>query len=95
MAIQIVGVSKLSEKVFAVTVQDTAQEVGMDENGAPLYRKYTENYNTNLQPEELKRRFEERIVEEAGQAKDLDDIKASVKASVESIDTAKLLSREG
>lgn len=73
-----------------VTVQDTGNQVGTDENNNPIYKTYSVKHNTNLPATDLKARIEKMILADKEADESISSIKTAIKTAVESIDTSKL-----
>lgn len=90
MAIQLISTTKPIGGVCTVTVQDTGNQVGTDENNNPIYKTYSIKHNTNLPATDLKARIEKMILADKEADESITSIKTAVKTTVESIDTSKL-----
>lgn len=93
MAIQLVSTTKTEGGLYMVTVQDTGQQIGT-EDGVPVYKTYTVPHNPNQAAAELKARIEKTIGDDLSRASDIVAVELAIKTTVESIDTAKLTTKE-
>lgn len=95
MAIQLISTTKPIGGVCTVTVQDTGNQVGTDENSNPIYKTYSVRHNTNLPASDLKARIETMILADKEADESISSIKTAIKTAVESIDTSKLSATKG
>ena len=95
MAIQLISTTKPMGGVCTVTVQDTGNQVGTDENSQPIYKTYSVRHNVNLSASDLKARIEKQILADQEADESIISIKTAIKTAVESIDTSKLSATKG
>jgi len=61
MAIELVNIMQINDGRHQVTIQDTADQTGLDEKNAPVYRTYTLIHPDGETADRLKKRFENLI----------------------------------
>lgn len=90
MAIQLISTTKPIGGVCTVTVQDTGNQIGTDENSNPIYKTYSVRHNVNLSAADLKARIEKLILADKEADESIATIETAIKTTVEGIDTSKL-----
>jgi len=90
MAINLLSTTKQASGIYSITVQDTSQQIGTDENNNPIYRTYTVKHNPALSATDLKTKIESLILADQKAASDAETVTTAIRTTVESIDTSKL-----
>jgi len=90
MTIQLVSIDKQADDRYSVTVQDTGDVTGKDENNADVYRTYSLLYNPATGKEALKKNIEALISANKKTATAENTVETDIKTTVESIDTLKI-----
>ena len=90
MAIQLITTTKQASGIYSVTVQDTSQQIGTNDNSEPIYKMYTVKHNPAVSVDDLKKRIESVISADQEKVSDAETVETAIKTVVESIDTTKL-----
>jgi len=90
MAIQLITTTKQASGIYSVTVQDTSQQIGTNDNSEPIYKMYTVKHNSAVSVDDLKKRIESVISADQEKVSDAETVETAIKTVVESIDTTKL-----
>ena len=90
MAIQLITTTKQASGIYSVTVQDTSQQIGTNDNSEPIYKTYTVKHNSAVSVDDLKKRIESVISADQEKVSDAETVETAIKTVVESIDTTKL-----
>ena len=90
MAIQLITTTKQASGIYSVTVQDTSQQIGTNDNSEPIYKMYTVKHNSAVSVDDLKKRIESVISADQKKDADIETVKTAIKSTVESIDTSNL-----
>lgn len=94
MAIELTNVSKATNGMATIAVQDTGDQTGTDEKGAAIYQTYTVRINPNAPAEDAKQKIEALIAERKKEVADESALETALKTTVESIDTSKIAAKE-
>jgi hypothetical protein len=90
MAIQITSINKQAYDKWRITIQDTADVVGKDENNNDVYKSYGVSYYPSKGTDDLKNRIEAQISANKKTLSDADKIETDIKTTVESVDSSKV-----
>jgi len=80
MTLEIINISKRKNGTYRITVQDTGDQVGTDEKGAPIYQTYSTVYS----PSEGKAIAKERLLKQIQERKAKLQEEQSIKSALES-----------
>lgn len=94
MAIKLIQTTKIRDDCYSVTVQDTGDQIGIDEDSNPIYRTYTLKHNPVNGDASLKTRFEGLISAKKKLDSDESTVTTAIKTAVEAIDTEKITAKE-
>ncbi len=90
MAIELKTVTKQADDRYSITVEDTGNQVGLDEKANPIYRSYSVIYNPATGKEHLKVKIKELLKEDKALKTSEEQIMQDIKTTVEAIDSSKL-----
>ena len=90
MAIELKTVNKQADDRYSITVEDTDNQIDIDEKGNPIYRSYSVIYNPATGKKHLKAKIEELLKEDKALKTSEEQIMQDIKTTIEAIDSSKL-----
>jgi len=78
MTLEIINISKRKNGTYRITVQDTGDQVGTDEKGAPIYQTYSTVYSPSEGRAVALRRLLDQIKERKDKAEEEQNIRSAL-----------------